>query len=74
MESEDLVFTIESIVEKFGEEIAPYALAMTQQLVAAFWRYSGDADNAEDDDADDDMGVWAPRPGHAPPVPFLHLT
>ena len=26
VESEDLVFTLETIVEKFGEEIAPYAM------------------------------------------------
>jgi len=26
VESEDLVFTLETIVEKFGEEIAPYAV------------------------------------------------
>ena len=52
IESEDLVFTLETIVEKFGEEIAPYALGLTQNLCAAFWKL----DANEDDKDDDDMG------------------
>ena len=51
VESEDLVFTLETIVEKLGEEIAPYALGLTANLAAAFWKL-----NAEDDKDDDDMG------------------
>ena len=43
VESEDLVFTLETIVEKLGEEIAPYALGLTANLAAAFWKL-----NAED--------------------------
>ena len=38
VESEDLVFTLETIVEKFGEDIAPYALGLAQNLAAAFWK------------------------------------
>ena len=38
MESEDLVFTLETIVEKFGEEMAPYAVGVCQHLTQAFWR------------------------------------
>ena len=38
MEIEDLVSTLESIVERFGEDIAPYAITLCQQLVFAFWR------------------------------------
>lgn len=33
IENEDLVFTLETIVEKFGEEMAPYALGLCQHLV-----------------------------------------
>ena len=33
-----MVATLESIVEKFGEEMAPYAVGLTQHLTAAFWR------------------------------------
>ena len=32
---------LETIVEKFGEEIAPYAMGMTANLAAAFWKLTG---------------------------------
>ncbi|KAF6165461.1 hypothetical protein GIB67_028020 [Kingdonia uniflora] len=32
VENEDLVFTLETIVDKFGEEMAPYALGLCQNL------------------------------------------
>ena len=38
VENEDLVFTLETIVDKFGEERAPYALGLCQNLAAAFWK------------------------------------
>lgn len=34
VENEDLVFTLETIVDKFGEEMSPYALGLCQNLVA----------------------------------------
>lgn len=34
IENEDLVFTLETIVDKFGEEMAPYALGLCQNLVS----------------------------------------
>lgn len=36
VENEDLVFTLETIVDKFGEEMAPYALGLCQNLVVYF--------------------------------------
>ncbi len=33
-----MVFTLETIVEKFGEEMAPYAVGLCQHLTQAFWR------------------------------------
>jgi importin-7 len=33
VENEDLVFTLETIVDRFGEEMAPYALGLCQSLV-----------------------------------------
>ncbi|KMZ59542.1 putative Importin-7 [Zostera marina] len=36
VENEDLVFTLETIVDKFGEEMEPYALGLCQNLAAAF--------------------------------------
>lgn len=38
IENEDLVFTLETIVEKFGEDMAPYAVGLCQHLTEAFWR------------------------------------
>lgn len=51
VENEDLVFTLETIVDKFGEEMAPYALGLCQNLAAAFWKclQSSEADEDEDE-------------------------
>ena len=37
-EIDDLVSTLETLVECFGEDIAPYALDLVRQLTQAFWR------------------------------------
>ncbi|KAK4857316.1 hypothetical protein QYF36_026845 [Acer negundo] len=50
VENEDLVFTLETIVDKFGEEMAPYALGLCQNLAAAFWRCMNTAEAEEDAD------------------------
>ena len=45
VESEDLVFTLETIVDKFGEEMAPFAMGLVTNLVCpgqaqqADWQY-----------------------------------
>lgn len=51
VDNEDLIFTLEGIVEKFGDEIAPYAANLATNLAAAFWKYT---QATEDDDGDDD--------------------
>ncbi|KAJ9546837.1 hypothetical protein OSB04_019380 [Centaurea solstitialis] len=51
VENEDLVFTLETIVDKFGEEMAPYALGLCQSLAAAFWKCINTSE--ADEDADD---------------------
>ncbi|KAK8364937.1 hypothetical protein V6Z11_A02G017800 [Gossypium hirsutum] len=56
VENEDLVFTLETIVDKFGEEMAPYALGLCQNLAAAFWRCMN---TTEADDEADDPGALA---------------
>lgn len=56
VENEDLVFTLETIVDKFGEEMAPYALGLCQNLAAAFWKC---LNTAEADDEGDDPGALA---------------
>lgn len=38
VDNEDLVFTLETIVENLGEEIAPYALGLCTSLANAFWK------------------------------------
>ena len=58
VENEDLVLTLETIVNKFGEEIAPYAKSLCQNLGAAFWKIMCTADGGGDDD-DDGPGVLA---------------
>ena len=42
VENEDLVMTLEVIVEKFGDEIAPYAVGLCQNLNVAFWKLTED--------------------------------
>lgn len=42
VENEDLVATLETLVERFGEDMAPYAVGLTQHLAAAFWRMQVD--------------------------------
>ncbi|KAM7253398.1 hypothetical protein ACFE04_026016 [Oxalis oulophora] len=56
VENEDLVFTLETVVDKFGEEMAPYALGLCQNLAAAFWRCMN---TAEADVDIDDPGALA---------------
>ncbi|XP_062097326.1 importin beta-like SAD2 isoform X4 [Humulus lupulus] len=56
VENEDLVFTLETIVDKFGEEMAPYALGLCQNLASAFWRCMNTAETEEDAD---DSGALA---------------
>ncbi|XP_047082224.1 importin beta-like SAD2 [Lolium rigidum] len=56
VENEDLVFTLETIVDKFGEEMAPYALGLCQNLASAFWKCMA---SSEADDEADDSGALA---------------
>lgn len=39
VETEDLVATLETIVDKFGEDIGPYAVQLCTNLTEAFWKY-----------------------------------
>ncbi|XP_021733231.1 importin beta-like SAD2 [Chenopodium quinoa] len=57
VENEDLVFTLETIVDKFGEEMAPYAFGLCQNLAAAFWKCMSTAEN--DEEGDDPGGALA---------------
>ncbi|CAO2820514.1 unnamed protein product [Amaranthus hypochondriacus] len=57
VENEDLVFTLETIVDKFGEEMAPYAFGLCQNLAAAFWKCMSTAE--ADEEGDDPGGALA---------------
>lgn len=50
VDNEDLIFTLEGIVEKFGDDIAPYAVNMARQLTQAFYKYTAAAEDGDDDD------------------------
>ncbi|KAF6162304.1 hypothetical protein GIB67_008433 [Kingdonia uniflora] len=50
VENEDLVFTLETIVDKFGDEMEPYALGLCQNLASAFWKCLNTAETNEDAD------------------------
>lgn len=38
VDNEELVFSLEALVEKFGEQMAPYAVGLCHHLAGAFWR------------------------------------
>lgn len=57
VENEDLVFTLETIVDKFGEEMAPYAIGLCRNLAAAFWKCMNSSEN--DDEVDDSSALAA---------------
>lgn len=50
VDAEDLVFSLEALVDKLGPEVAPFAVQMVQQLVMAFAKYSSQADEEDDDE------------------------
>lgn len=57
------MFTLEVVVDKFGDDIAPYAVNLARNLTAAFWKYSGQADGDEDADEDDQGEQPSPHSG-----------
>ena len=38
MDHEDLMFSLEVVVEKFASDMPPYALHLVQHLAAGFWK------------------------------------
>ncbi|XP_051127238.1 importin beta-like SAD2 isoform X2 [Andrographis paniculata] len=50
VENEDLVFTLETMVDKFGEEMASYAFGLCQNLATIFWKCMNSAEANEDGD------------------------
>eukprot|EP00026_Physarum_polycephalum_P001519 Phypoly_transcript_01521.p1 GENE.Phypoly_transcript_01521~~Phypoly_transcript_01521.p1 ORF type:complete len:1104 (+),score=247.66 Phypoly_transcript_01521:276-3314(+) len=56
IESDDLVATLESLIDKFGEEMAPYAVGLCSRLTESFMKFYKSADETE---ADDDSAAAA---------------
>ncbi|XP_010542760.1 PREDICTED: importin beta-like SAD2 isoform X1 [Tarenaya hassleriana] len=56
VENEDLVFTLETIVDKFGEEMAPYAFELCSNLANTFWKC---INTSEANDGSDESGALA---------------
>lgn len=52
VDSEDLVASLEAIVEALGEDVGPYAVSLAQNLVGAFWKYTSQGDREEEDEDD----------------------
>lgn len=50
VETEELVSTLEAIVDKFGEDIGSYAVELARKLAEIFERYRSSTDEADDED------------------------
>ena len=57
VDNEDLVMTLETLVEKFEDEISPYAVGICKNLAAAFWKLMQTGEG--DDEDEDEMGALA---------------
>lgn len=62
IDNEDLTFSLETVIERFAADMAPYAAGLAQQLAQQFWRITSSAEQGgddEDDDGGDDGARWA---------------
>ena len=53
--NDDVVEALQTIIEKFGDDMAPYAIKIVYQLAKAFMTYS----KGDDDDDDDESSMAA---------------
>jgi len=56
IDNEDLTFSLETVIEKFRDDMAPYATGLCQQLAQQFWRITSSGEEAEGEDDDDGDG------------------
>jgi hypothetical protein len=58
IDNEDLTFSLETVIERFAADMAPYAAGLCQQLAQQFWRITSSAEGAggEDGEGDADGG------------------
>ncbi|KFM27576.1 Importin-7, partial [Auxenochlorella protothecoides] len=59
IDNEDLTFSLETVVERFSDEMAPYALGLTTHLTQQFWRIVSEEDAAGAGEEEDDEGALA---------------
>ncbi|PSC72993.1 importin beta-like SAD2 [Micractinium conductrix] len=56
IDNEDLTFSLETVIERFAADMAPYATGLCQQLAQQFWRITAAGEGAEGGDDDEDGG------------------
>lgn len=59
VEHEDLVVTLETIVERMGDEIAPYAVELAKHLTASLGKVLSAPESAKEEEDDDATGILA---------------
>lgn len=64
IESEGIMATIESVVERFSDHIAPYACGIVTTLIQQFWNLVGDEDRATSGEETPFAEVADPLAGH----------
>lgn len=50
IDNEDLTFSLETVVERFSGDMAPYAVGLVSHLTGQFWRIVASEDEEDDDD------------------------
>lgn len=66
IDNEDLIFSLETVIERFAADMAPYATGLAQQLAQQFWRIvsaGGEGGEGDDDEGGDDGGWVGECPG-----------
>ncbi len=58
VENEEMITTLEALIETFSDDMAQYATQLAQHLANAFWRVQ-QADEENDDDDDDTAALAA---------------
>lgn len=56
IDNEDLTFSLETVIERFSDDMAPYATGLCQQLAQQFWRIVSSGEGGEGGDDDEDGG------------------
>lgn len=60
VDNEDLTMSLEAIVARYSESVAPHAVTLCAHLAQQFWKLVGSAEENDDDDDDDSNGDYDP--------------